>query len=120
MSVIRQPLNSIVSAEDNELEPSVQRLSRRQVASVSPRLGVLNNIPFAIPFDVRVAIFRSFIHNDRRKFGNDHMDFDAHNRRQRVTVRREKIAQDGFDHLRETNLKAHIQITFIDQFGNEE
>ena len=33
-------------------------------AYLSPRLGVLNNIPFAIPFDVRVSIFRSFIRND--------------------------------------------------------
>ncbi|CAD6939978.1 unnamed protein product, partial [Tilletia caries] len=28
------------------------------------RLGVLNNIPFVIPFDVRVEIFRQFIRND--------------------------------------------------------
>lgn len=34
--------------------PSRQRrngLSARQIAQISPRLGVLNNIPFAIPFE---------------------------------------------------------------------
>jgi ubiquitin-protein ligase E3 C len=30
------------------------------------------------------------------------------------------IAQDGFDKLAEVNLKAPIEISFIDQFGQEE
>lgn len=28
---------------------------------MSPRLGVLNNIPFTTPFEVRVSIFRHFV-----------------------------------------------------------
>ena len=39
-------------------------LNMRQVAYLSPRLGVLNNIPVAVPFDVRVGIFRRFVLND--------------------------------------------------------
>ncbi|KAJ3505966.1 hypothetical protein NLJ89_g7135 [Agrocybe chaxingu] len=31
---------------------------------LTPRLGILNNIPFAIPFDVRVRIFREFVRAD--------------------------------------------------------
>lgn len=42
-------------------------LSARTLAFLSPRLGVLNNIPFVIPFDVRVEIFRQFIRNDAHK-----------------------------------------------------
>ncbi|KAG6849462.1 hypothetical protein H0H93_008249 [Arthromyces matolae] len=38
--------------------------SKRQLAHLSPRLGVLNNIPFAIPFDTRVSVFRIFVLND--------------------------------------------------------
>lgn len=94
-------------------------MSQRQVALLSPRLGVLNNIPFAIPFEVRVSIFRHFVENDRMMRGYD----DARDRYRfvtRVTVRRDNIAQDGFDRLDSVDLKAPIAITFIDQFGQEE
>jgi ubiquitin-protein ligase E3 C len=35
-------------------------------------------------------------------------------------VRRGSVAQDGFDKLEGADLKAPIEITFIDQFGQEE
>jgi hypothetical protein len=38
----------------------------------------------------------------------------------RIQVRRGMVAQDGFDKLAEVNLKAPIEISFIDQFGQEE
>ncbi|CDO70815.1 hypothetical protein BN946_scf184801.g6 [Trametes cinnabarina] len=93
-------------------------LSKRQIAYLSPRLGVLNNIPFAIPFDVRVGIFRQFVLNDMQSRG-----FDMYRGRMmttRVTIRRTNVAQDGFDRLSDVDLKGPIAITFIDQFGNEE
>jgi ubiquitin-protein ligase E3 C len=40
--------------------------------------------------------------------------------RARAVVRRGQIAQDGFDKLFDADLKAPVEITFIDQFGNEE
>ncbi|KAJ7472758.1 HECT-domain-containing protein [Mycena latifolia] len=40
--------------------------------------------------------------------------------RLQITVRRESIAQDGFDRLRDADLKGRIGITFIDKFGEEE
>ncbi|KAJ2931954.1 hypothetical protein H1R20_g5141, partial [Candolleomyces eurysporus] len=96
-------------------------LSKRTIAALSPCLGVLNNIPFAIPFEVRVAIFRNFVMNDMRKHGvrDRHSSFNYYNRA-RVQVRRGRVAQDGFDRLSEVNLKAPIEITFIDQWGQEE
>jgi ubiquitin-protein ligase E3 C len=83
---------------------------------MSPRLGVLNNIPFAIPFEVRVSIFRHFVANDMITSGRS----DRRGRRTRVSVRRGSVAQDGFDRLEGADLKAPIEITFIDQFGQEE
>ncbi|KAF5340438.1 hypothetical protein D9758_013567 [Tetrapyrgos nigripes] len=119
--------------------------SRRQQMYLSPRLAVLNNIPFAIPFHVRVAIFRNFVMQDRvrhlqrinavrdsggRRNGAGMMAmFDefgmgmgggGRSGRQRVAVRRGMIAQDGFDRLGEADLKNPVEITFIDQFGEEE
>ena len=93
-------------------------VSQRQVALLSPRLGVLNNIPFAIPFEVRVSIFRHFVVNDMARLGWN--DRDRYRNITRVTVRRDHIAQDGFDKLDFVDLKAPIAITFIDQFGQEE
>lgn len=94
-------------------------LSKRQVSYLSPRLGVLNNIPFAIPFEVRVSIFRHFIANDMMVRGVADR-YDHRSGKTRVTVRRDKISQDGFDRLQDADLHGPIEITFIDQFGQEE
>ncbi|KAK0440763.1 HECT-domain-containing protein [Armillaria borealis] len=99
-------------------DTSTKAPSKRQMALLSPRLGVLNNIPFAIPFDVRVSIFRNFVLNDSRKHGDD-LHSLRHNRTT-VTIRRDHIAEDGFDKLGDANLKGHVQITFIDKFGEPE
>jgi ubiquitin-protein ligase E3 C len=91
--------------------------TRHTIAELSPRLGVLNNIPFAIPFEARVKIFRVFIENDKHSIGADTHSFF---RRTRTTVRRGHVAEDGFDKLGDANLKHAIEITFIDQFGEKE
>ncbi|PIL22973.1 transporter [Ganoderma sinense ZZ0214-1] len=93
-------------------------LNKRQLAYLSPRLGVLNSIPFAIPFDVRVEIFRKFVQNDIQSRG--YTPWAGRMGVAKVVVRREHIAQDGFDKLGELDLRAPVAITFIDQWGNEE
>lgn len=98
------------------IKPS-RSLSKRQVAYLSPRIAVLNNIPFATPFEVRVSIFRKFILNDMMSRGRVSR---YGSRRARVVIRRDKIAQDGFDRLQDVNLKQTLEIVFIDQFGQEE
>lgn len=64
-----------------------------------------------------MSIFRNFVVNDRHSRG-----FESFGRRPQtwITVRRGSIAQDGFDKLQDADLRAPIQITFIDQFGHEE
>ncbi|KAJ2912438.1 hypothetical protein MD484_g7973, partial [Candolleomyces efflorescens] len=96
-------------------------LAKRTIAALSPCLGVLNNIPFSIPFEVRVAIFRHFVMNDMAKHGvgDRHSSFGYYSRA-RVHVRRGRVAQDGFDRLSEVDLKRPIEITFVDQWGQEE
>lgn len=108
------------SFEERQLsQPGARPLSKRQIALLSPRLGVLNHIPFAIPFDVRVSIFRSFINNDQVMRGIDDRR-RVYQQMTRITVRRGHIAQDGFDKLDGYDLRGPIAITFIDQFGQEE
>ncbi|TEB27548.1 HECT-domain-containing protein [Coprinellus micaceus] len=101
---------------------------RRTIASLSPCLGVLNNIPFSIPFEVRVAIFRQFVALDMLRNGVD--SHDRHGSwgpsgwhgRAKVKVRRGMVAQDGFDRLGggDVDLKKPVEITFVDQWGVEE
>jgi len=38
-----------------------QRYTKRQMAYISPRLGLLNNLPMAVPFQTRVEVFRQFV-----------------------------------------------------------
>jgi ubiquitin-protein ligase E3 C len=98
------------------LKPS-RSLTRQQVAYLSPRLAILNKIPFAIPFETRVSIFRRFVLNDMMSRGR--MDRFSGGRTKAV-IRRDKIAQDGFDRLQDANLKQPLEIVFVDQFGQEE
>lgn len=95
--------------------------SARTLAFISPRLGVLNNIPFVIPFEVRVEIFRQFVRNDAERL---HISRDLFSRtsRHRATVRRESIATDGMAQLNSLGprLKEPVEIVFIDQFGQPE
>lgn len=112
----------VSSADEQELDrpsTSARPISKRQMAFISPRLGILNNIPFSIPFNVRVQIFRQFIANDMHVLGLD----DWYGRpKHRATIRRQSVAQDGFDQLGSLGpaLKQRVAITFVDEWGNEE
>ena len=70
-----------------------------------------------------------FVYNDMVAHGADtgpglsrglHSRAMAYGYKTRVQVRRGMVAQDGFDRLAEADLKQPIEITFIDQFGQEE
>ncbi|CAA7268920.1 unnamed protein product [Cyclocybe aegerita] len=47
---------------------------------LTPRLGILNNIPFAIPFEVRVRIFREFVRADAAAHAQRLSEREARNR----------------------------------------
>ncbi|GAA6016983.1 hypothetical protein JCM11491_006119 [Sporobolomyces phaffii] len=96
-------------------------LARRQLALVSPRLGVLNNIPFVIPFDTRVAVFRKFINTDYQKLTSDSGSFMPR-ARHRAVIRRSHLAEDAYTHMNGlgSDLKKRIEIVFIDEHGLEE
>lgn len=115
---------------------------KRLLASVGPKLEILRNMPFIIPFDVRVKLFRKFVLLDkirRREGAVDADQWRMHllnrwttlanpNRgmerlgRHTATVSRGSVFQDAFDQLYDLQdgLKEPIQITFVDQFGIQE
>ena len=88
-------------AEEYSLENDPEQQQRRRqpsktkLALLSPRLGVLNNIPFVIPFEQRVEIFRMFVQNDRSR---NNLDFFIRPASE-VDIRRDNVFEDGFDHL---------------------
>jgi ubiquitin-protein ligase E3 C len=103
---------------------------RRYMQAVAPRLEILQNMPFFIPFTTRVQIFREFVHLDmtKRRGSADpemwrfrmmqrpdagHL-FDRHAAR----IRRQHEFEDAFEQFYPlgSGLKEPIQITFVDQF----
>ena len=119
-----------------------ERASRRKrLEALLPRLGILQNMPFFIPFTKRVEIFREFVTEDKLRRRNGHIDPDqwrfsmehsGHARprsvdnhrlaKQHARVRREHIFDDAFEQFYQLNdgLKEPISITFVDQFDTQE
>lgn len=104
---------------------------RRYLQAVAPRLEILQNMPFFIPFTTRVKIFREFVHLDMTKRRNTadpeawraRMMFgggpgDKHSAR----IRRDNEFEDAYQQFYSLGqgLKEPIQITFVDQFDAPE
>jgi ubiquitin-protein ligase E3 C len=91
------------------------RFSKRQMAYISPRLGLLNNLPMTVPFMTRLEIFRNFIEMDNERLRNAGL----FKHRLKAKIRRDHLAQDGFDQLGDMGpeLKGHIYIKFYDQYA---
>jgi ubiquitin-protein ligase E3 C len=107
---------------------------RRYLQAVAPRLQILQNMPFFIPFTTRVKIFREFVLLDmtKRRGGADseswrlrimqRPDAGQHFDRHTAKIRRENEFDDAFEQFFPlgAGLKEPIQITFMDQFGSPE
>lgn len=122
-----------------------QRLARgRMLAAIAPRLEILRNMPFCIPFTTRVQIFRDFIFHDQHRRRNGYVDPDAWRAsvaqafmgqmtndrpafqdilgQHQAEIRREHVFDDALSQFYQLGdgLKEPIQISFIDRFGTME
>jgi ubiquitin-protein ligase E3 C len=121
-----------------------QARKKRRIESLAPRLEILRNLPFFIPFESRVQIFRHFVYNDQVRRRNGHVDADIWRMsvarstmgrdidgrppgfdvisRQHAEIRREHVFEDAYDSYYQLGdkLKEPIQISFIDKFGTPE
>ncbi|KAL9057926.1 MAG: hypothetical protein Q9162_002053 [Coniocarpon cinnabarinum] len=109
---------------------------KRYLQAVAPRLEILQNMPFLIPFTTRVQIFRRFVQLDQLKRRSGASDpeawrliqmasmNDGHGRLERhhAMIRRGHEFDDAFVQFYELgpSLKEPINITFLDQFEQEE
>ncbi|RMD44169.1 hypothetical protein DV735_g992, partial [Chaetothyriales sp. CBS 134920] len=144
---IRQPHapRSFASRQAQKREQQkLKSRKRRQLQMLAPRLEILRNLPFFIPFEVRVQIFRGFVHKDqlRRRGGfadpdswrmhmiSTHQGRGADGRprgfelinRHHAEIHREAVFEDAFAafYPLADALKEPIQISFIDKFGSPE
>lgn len=94
----------------------------RRLAEMGPKLEILKHMPFVVPFETRVQIFRQFINLDRiRRDGNS--PFPGHPfSRHHAKIRRGQLFEDAFTQFFDLGegLKDTIQITFVDQFDTPE
>ncbi|KAK3365452.1 hypothetical protein B0H63DRAFT_530011 [Podospora didyma] len=91
----------------------------RMLASIGPRLEILRNMPFVVPFEVRVQIFRQF-HNGN-PFSQNMQSVNVLARHQ-AKITRGHIFTDALTKFWDLDdgLKEPIQIQFVDEFGMEE
>ena len=113
-------------------ERQQQIARKRDLDLIAPRLEILQNMPFFIPFATRVQIFRQFVRNEQReRRGFEDPDdwrfamMQAHTQdisKHKATVHRESIFDDAFEQFYslKQDLKEPIQIKFVDKFGTEE
>ncbi|TDZ24586.1 putative E3 ubiquitin protein ligase [Colletotrichum orbiculare MAFF 240422] len=139
-SVIRTLAGHRVSrhAQIEKLRAQQRKAQRdRMLAVIGPKLEVLRHMPFVIPFDTRVQIFRQFVHLDKHK-RREGMDADQWRMamlhdplrspgrgpagRHHGKIRRGQVFQDAFEQFFELGegLKEPIQIQFVDQFDTVE
>lgn len=107
------------------------RLERRRkardhrLAESGPKLEVLRHIPFVVPFDTRVEIFREFIRNDiasRHQLDARGFDMGGFQAKHDASIRRGSLFEDAYESFYPIGdgLKDLIRITFVDQFGEPE
>ncbi|KAK7402393.1 ubiquitin-protein ligase (E3) [Neonectria punicea] len=93
----------------------------RRMAELGPKLEILKHMPFVVPFETRVMIFRQFIHLDRaRRDGVNPMIHIV--ARHHAQIRRTRLFEDAYQQFYKLGdgFKDPIQITFVDQFGARE
>ncbi|PNY22448.1 E3 ubiquitin protein ligase [Tolypocladium capitatum] len=110
------------------LKAQQMRIQReRRLAEMGPKLEILKHMPFVVPFEIRVMIFRQFIQLDRARRGGDNPFpmfpmFPMPSSRHHARIRRGQLFKDAYKQFYQLGegLKDPIQITFVDQFDTPE
>ncbi|KAM3416524.1 putative E3 ubiquitin protein ligase [Cercospora zeina] len=131
---------SVIRAQERRQRQLRKASRQRYLQSVAPKLEILQNMPFIIPFHTRVETFRQFVHLDQEKRRHGVVDPDLwrHNMmfqphangrspqdmlaRHHAKIKRTQEFEDAFEQFYElgADLKEPIQITFVDQWDMPE
>jgi ubiquitin-protein ligase E3 C len=104
-------------------QQQIRAQRERRRAESGPKLEILKHMPFVVPFDTRVRIFRQFVELDRTRRGAlDQHPFGQPWGRHHGRIRRGNLFEDAYKQFYEigNGLKDAIQITFVDQFDTPE
>jgi len=137
-------VSRISRAAQIERQRQLRRIQREKLlAQAAPKLEILRNMPFIIPFDIRVQIFRQFIYLDKNRRRGGHVDPDRWRLsviqsaggfgapalggreilgRHTAQVKRGFVFEDAYSQFYSLGegIKEPIQITFVDQFDQPE
>ncbi|KAK6522492.1 hypothetical protein TWF281_001938 [Arthrobotrys megalospora] len=123
------------ASRDKHVNRRHEKASRHNyLATITPRLGVIQNLPFLIPFRTRVSIFRDFVRLDQARRGtgdrelwrlnqtNHFLDQPGGKAKHHGIIHRDRVFEDAYDEFYTLGdgFKEPIQITFVDSFGSEE
>ncbi|KAI9838368.1 MAG: hypothetical protein M1819_005636 [Sarea resinae] len=147
------PTDTIIGTRRVQQTRNVELLRKQQrkasrkkyLEAITPRLEILQNMPFFIPFATRVQIFREFVHLDQVRRRGGHVDPDnwrmsimqssvfqrtsegelsGHDiiSKHHAKIKRESVFEDAYEQFYELGegLKEPIQITFVDRFDTVE
>lgn len=127
----RRELEQQQADSDSDEEPMKAKSSRNRPgmsgSSLSLRLELLRQVPFFMPFDVRVKIFQAFVSLDRERSYREGMSiggmFNMFGQlsKNQAKIRRTHLLEDafeGFDKLGR-NFKNPIGVTFFNDYGPE-
>lgn len=92
--------------------------SKTKIKVIGPRQALLRHIPFVIPFEQRVKIFREFVTVDKIREGLD-APIRTITPVANVTINRGRAFEDGYTYLNglRSKLKGRIAIEFISEQG---
>ncbi|SPO05014.1 related to HUL5 - ubiquitin-protein ligase (E3) [Cephalotrichum gorgonifer] len=127
--------NQFQARRQKTLRELAKKNRERYLAKIGPRLEILKHMPFVVPFETRVKIFKQFIHLDKMRRREGLVEADLWRLQQRVTqtgidrlgrhsasIRRDRVLLDAFDQFYRlgSGIKEPINITFVDRFGEVE
>jgi ubiquitin-protein ligase E3 C len=113
------------SDEDVSTTATTRRIKRpaeRLKQNVEPRLNILRQVPFFLPFDVRVRIFQEFILRDKERSGivQDNFFNDFMGPQRVIEIFRGRELEDAFEKIPSSdNLKHKLRISFQTEYGPE-
>ena len=91
----------------------------RELGENRPRAKrLLASMPWAIPFERRVNLFRDLVRDEKARLPNESLP--EHLRGHRIKVRRESLLEDGYVQmggLQAEQLKGTIRVEFINSYG---
>lgn len=118
-----QKRHEALEEDESEAKDAITSTHQRHrfLSTIAPRLELLQNLPFFIPFDTRVQIFRAFVQLDksRQQIGEDFFGFDYS--KLHANIRRETVFEDAFEafHTLGRRFKRPLSITFYNENGQE-